>query len=61
MMVGVIARLREAKALVKMGVPYFEVRELVGKHGVVVFSSNYALYADISSRVMSTLSFWRLR
>jgi len=52
----VIARSREAKALgVKMGVPYFKVRELVGKHGVVVFSSNYALYADISSRVMSTL------
>jgi DNA polymerase V len=52
----VIARSREAKTLgIKMGVPYFQVRELVDKHGVVVFSSNYALYADISSRVMSTL------
>ena len=52
----VIARSREAKALgIKMGVPYFQVRELVGKHRIVVFSSNYALYADISSRVMSTL------
>lgn len=52
----VIARSREAKAIgIKMGVPYFQVRELVNKHGIVVFSSNYALYADISSRVMSTL------
>ena len=52
----VIARSREAKALgIKMGVPYFQVRELVDKHHIVVFSSNYALYADISSRVMSTL------
>lgn len=52
----VIARSREAKALgIKMGVPYFQVRQLVEKHGIVVFSSNYALYADISSRVMSTL------
>lgn len=52
----VIARSREAKALgIKMGVPYFQVRELVDKHRIVVFSSNYALYADISSRVMSTL------
>ena len=52
----VIARSREAKALgIKMGVPYFQVRELIEKHRIVVFSSNYALYADISSRVMSTL------
>ena len=52
----VIARSREAKALgIKMGVPYFQVRELVEKHSIVVFSSNYALYADISSRVMATL------
>lgn len=52
----VIARSQEAKAIgIKMGVPYFQVRELVDKHGIVVFSSNYALYADISSRVMSTL------
>ncbi len=52
----VIARSREAKALgVKMGVPYFQARALVEQHGMVVFSSNYALYADISNRVMSTL------
>ena len=52
----VIARSREAKALgIKMGVPYFQVRELIEKHRIVVFSSNNALYADISSLVMSTL------
>lgn len=52
----VIARSREAKALgVKMGVPYFQAKALVEQHGMVVFSSNYALYADISNRVMSTL------
>lgn len=52
----VIARSREAKALgISMGVPYFQIKEQVAAHDVVVFSSNYALYADISSRVMSTL------
>ena len=52
----VVARSKEAKALgIKMGVPYFQIRELVEKHGVVAFSSNYALYADMSSRVMTTL------
>jgi len=52
----VVARSKEAKALgIKMGVPYFQIRELVEKHAVVAFSSNYALYADMSSRVMTTL------
>ncbi len=52
----VVARSREAKKLgIKMGVPVFQVRELIQKHGVVAFSSNYALYADMSQRVMSTL------
>lgn len=52
----VIARSREAKALgIGMGIPYFQVRDLAEQHGVVIFSSNYALYADISARVMSTL------
>ena len=53
----VVARSKAAKAL---GVPdlkpYFEVRSLVEKHGIVVFSSNYPLYGDISQRVMNTLS-----
>ena len=52
----VVARSREAKKLgIKMGVPVFQVRELIHKHGVVAFSSNYALYADMSQRVMNTL------
>lgn len=52
----VVARSREAKALgINMGVPFFKIRGLIQQHGIVVFSSNYALYADISSRVMQTL------
>lgn len=52
----VVARSKEAKKLgIKMGVPVFQVRELMQKHGVVAFSSNYALYADMSQRVMNTL------
>lgn len=52
----VIARSREAKALgIKMGVPVFQVRGLLQQHGVQVFSSNYALYADMSARVMTIL------
>jgi DNA polymerase V len=52
----VVARSKEAKKLgVKMGVPLFQVRELMRQHGILAFSSNYALYADISQRVMSTL------
>ena len=52
----VIARSKEAKALgVKMGVPYYQIKDLVVTKGILVFSSNYALYADISSRVMRTL------
>ena len=53
----VVARSKAAKAL---GVPdlkaYFEVKPLIEKHGIIVFSSNYALYGDISQRVMATLS-----
>ena len=52
----VVARSKEAKQLgIKMGVPVFQVRELMRQHGVRAFSSNYALYADMSQRVMSTL------
>lgn len=54
---AIVSRSNEAKALgIKMGEPYFKVKHVVEKHGVAVFSSNYALYADISNRVMSTLS-----
>ena len=52
----VISRSIEAKRLgIKMGEPYFKVKELVKKNKVHIFSSNYALYGDISRRVMKTL------
>jgi DNA polymerase V len=53
----VVARSNEAKALgVGMGVAAFEVRDLLEKNNVEVFSSNYTLYDDMSGRVMETLS-----
>jgi DNA polymerase V len=53
----VVARSNEAKALgIKMGVPLFEVKDLVQKNNVHVFSSNYELYGDMSNRVMSMLA-----
>ncbi|WP_413732368.1 translesion error-prone DNA polymerase V subunit UmuC [Sodalis sp. RH20] len=52
----VIARSAEAKKLgFKTGNPFFEIKDIVRKHCVHVFSSNYALYADMSNRVMTTL------
>ncbi len=52
----VVARSKEAKALgIKMGVPVHKIQEQIQQHGVQVFSSNYALYGDISNRVMQTL------
>ena len=52
----VIARTAEAKALgVPMGAPYFKVRRQLARDGVAVFSSNYALYADLSRRMMAVL------
>jgi len=52
----VISRSTEAKILdIKMGEPYFKVKEIVKKNDVKVFSSNYSLYGDISRRVMKTL------
>ena len=49
----VIARTREAKALgVAMGAAYFEIRDELRQSGVMAFSSNYALYADVSNKVM---------
>ena len=51
-----VSRSNEAKALgVKMGQPYFELRDLEARHGLIACSSNYALYADLSGRVMRTL------
>ena len=52
----VVARSREAKSLgIKMGVPAFQIKAEMQRHGILAFSSNYALYADLSCRVMRTL------
>ncbi|MFW6414297.1 MAG: Y-family DNA polymerase [Verrucomicrobiota bacterium] len=53
----VVARSREVKELgVKMGTPLYQIRDLVRSEKIVVFSSNYELYGDISARVMNILS-----
>lgn len=53
----VIARSNEAKALgIPMGAPAFEYKKLFEENNVYVYSSNYALYGDMSSRVMNMLS-----
>ncbi|MCC9169170.1 Y-family DNA polymerase [Pontibacter harenae] len=53
----IIARSNEAKALgLQMGQPLFEARELIEQNQVQVFSSNYELYGDMSSRVVETLT-----
>ena len=52
----IIARSPEIKAFgVKMGDPYFKVKELIENNNGLVFSSNYELYGDMSSRVMNVL------
>lgn len=52
----VVARSTEAKAMgIKMGVPYFQIRDTYEAQGGIWFSSNYALYGDMSQRVMTTL------
>lgn len=52
----VVARCGLAKSLgIKMGAPYFKAKQELASLGVVVFSSNYPLYGDISNRVMTVL------
>lgn len=52
----IIARSEEAKRLdIPMGSPEFKIRSLIKKHNVAIRSSNYALYGDMSKRVMETL------
>lgn len=51
----VIARSADAKPFVKMGEPYFQIKHKLRQHGIVAFSSNYALYGDISERVMAVI------
>ena len=51
-----ISRSNEVKELgIAMGAPWFRMQDLVKQHGIVGLSSNYALYADMSNRVMSIL------
>lgn len=52
-----VARSNEVKALgVKMGQPWFQLKDLARQHGILAYSSNYTLYADMSNRVMTILS-----
>ena len=51
----VIARSADAKPFVKMGEPYFQIKHKLHQHGIVAFSSNYALYGDLSERVMAVI------
>lgn len=53
----VIARSNETKALgIKMGQPAFEIKDIIERNGVHVFSSNFALYGDMSGRVTNILA-----
>lgn len=53
----VVARSSEVKQLgIKMGVPFYQIKNEVEKYGIVHFSSNFALYGDLSSRIMRILS-----
>jgi DNA polymerase V len=53
----VVARSPEVKALgIPMGVPLFKIKHEVEKHSIKVMSSNYALYGDMSHRVMQVLA-----
>ncbi|WP_031435363.1 Y-family DNA polymerase [Methylomarinum vadi] len=52
----IVARSAEVKALgIKMATPVYQVRHLIERHQIQLFSSNYALYADMSQRVMQCL------
>lgn len=52
----VISRSNEAKLLgIKMGVPHFQIRELIKKEKIAVYSTNFTLYGDMSERVMTIL------
>lgn len=51
----VIARSADAKPFVKMGEPHYKIRGVLRRHGIQPFSSNYALYGDMSQRVMAVI------
>ncbi|HQR85073.1 MAG: DNA polymerase V subunit UmuC, partial [Polynucleobacter sp. 17-46-58] len=51
-----VARSAEVKALgVKMGTPWFQMKDLAKQHGIAAYSSNYTLYGDMSGRVVEVL------
>jgi len=53
----VVSRSQEVKALgINMAAPWFQLKDLAKKHGIIAFSSNYTLYADLSNRVMRLLA-----
>lgn len=53
----IIARSNEAKAMgITMGTPFYQVKDMLERNKVAVFSSNYTLYGDMSRRVMMLLS-----
>lgn len=55
----VVSRSQEVKALgVKMGAPWFQLKDLAKRHCIIALSSNFTLYADLSNRVMRLLSQW---
>lgn len=52
----IIARSNELKKLgIEMGTPFYQIKEMVKRYDIAVFSSNYVLYGDMSARVMTTL------
>ncbi len=51
-----VARSEEAKSIIPMGAPAFMYEDVIKKHNIAVYSSNYTLYSDMSERVMSTLA-----
>lgn len=54
---AIVARTNEAKALgIKMGEPYFKIREFLAQNGVAVFSSNYTLYGELSHRMSMAIA-----
>jgi DNA polymerase V len=53
----VVSRSQEVKNLgINMAVPWFQLKDIAKRHGIIALSSNYTLYADISNRVMRLLS-----
>ncbi len=53
----VVSRSQEVKDLgLKMAVPWYQMKDMAKRHGIIAFSSNYTLYADLSNRVMALLA-----